>query len=348
MGMGRDVLVLGSNGFIGLHAVDGLRAVGIEPRCGRRARSNILGLRSRKAQMVRADLDAPDTLRTAMAGCGTVLHIAGHYPRTSHDPEGSVALGLRQLDAALDAAAAAGVRRFIYVSSTATVAPAPGGGPADESCVFAECPDFGTYHRLKWAMEQRVAAETRMETATVCPAGCLGPGDLRVGTSALVLALVAGGDPPHPDGVVSLVDVRDVGVALGRLCVAETLPPRLLLSGGSHRLQPLLERIADRYGVAPPSSPLPAAEAVARADAAERKALATGRRPTMSREIVDLIIHGVPIDASRAARLLDLRWTPLDRTIDDLVAWARRMRLLPPAPSSPTASPSVPLQESRP
>jgi len=347
VGLAADVLVLGSNGFIGLHAVDGLRAAGVEPRCGRRARSNILGLRSRKATMVRADLDQPDTLADAMAGCRTVLHIAGHYPRTSHDPQGSLALGLRQLDAALDAAAQAGVQRFVYVSSTATVAPAAGGGPSDETCCFAAAPDFGTYHGLKWAMEQRVAAETRLQTATVCPAGCLGPGDLRIGTSALVLALVRGDDPPHPDGIVSLVDVRDVGVALGRICVADELPPRLLLSGGSHRLQPLLTRLAARFGVAPPGPPLSAAAATAMADDAERQALASGRRPTMSREIVDLINHGVPVDASLATGLLDLRWTPLDQTVDDLVAWARRLRFLPPSPAATPPS-SPPPQEPRP
>ncbi len=327
-----DVLVLGSNGFLGLHIVDGLRELGVEPRCGRRTRSNVLGLRSRKATMVPADLDQPETLRRAMDGCATVVHAAGHYPRTSQEPDATLALGLGQLEAVLDAAAATGVERLVYVSSTATVPSRADGTPSTEDDLYLEEPRFGTYHRLKWAMEQRVAAENRTSVRVVCPAGCLGPGDLRLGTAAMLLALARGDDPPHPDGMVSLVDVRDVGRAVARVAMLRTVSPRLLLSSTSMPLHELMVIFSYRFGVAPPSAALPADVAVALADAAEQRALATGSRPSMSREIVDLVVHGAPIDASLALRELSLRWTPLSQTIDDFENWARRMRFLPLPP----------------
>ena len=330
--MSPEVLLLGSNGFLGLHALDALRALGAEPRCGRRRRSNVLGLRARKAAMVPADLDDPDALSRAMAGCEVVVHVAGHYPKTSLDPQTALHTGLSQSDRVLDAAAAAGVRRLVYVSSTGTVAPAPGGGPSDERHTFPTSPGHGVYHDLKWAMEQRFAEETRLQTIIACPAACVGPGDLRVGTSAILVGLARGMDPPHPDGWVSLVDPRDVGQGLARLALDPSPPHRVLLSGGSYRLHALLERLARRYGVARPSAPLSPDKARFLADAAEAAAAGTPDRPALSREIVDLVIHGVPLSTSRAEDALGLRWTSLQRTLDDFDGWARRLGIVPSPP----------------
>lgn len=322
-------IVLGAAGFIGLNLVDALLEAGVVPRCGRRRRTNVLVLRKRKAPMVRADLDEPDELVAAMEGCDTVFHCAGHYPRLSTDPEGSRALALRQTRNALDAAARAGVTRFVYVSSTATVAPNPD-GPSTEAHVFASDPGLGTYHSVKWALEALVGAEDRYEVRTACPGACIGPWDLRVGTSAIVVATARGMDPPHPDGWVNPVDVRDVGTALVRYGQLDSAPARLLLASRDLRLHDLLTSLAERYGVATPSAPLSADEARAYADAAEREAEATGQRAAMSREIVDLVNAGVPLDTSLAARLLDIRWRSLDDTLDAYDAWARRLKILPP------------------
>jgi dihydroflavonol-4-reductase len=324
-------LVLGAGGFLGLNLVDALQAAGEPLRCGRRKRSNVLGLRERRAPLVQADLESPEELRAAMAGCEIVQHLAGHYPKLSLDCAAALQTGLRQLENVLDAAAAAGVRRLIYVSSAATAAPSPAGGPSDESCVFAQAPGFGTYHDLKWAMEQRALAEQRLEVLVACPGACLGPWDLRVGTSALLVATARGLAPPHPDGVINAVDVRDVALALVRLARHPSPPRRLLLSGSNLQVQQMLEELSLRYGAPPPAAPLSAAEALALADAGEARAHAQGGRPELSREIADLIVHGVPLDASLARRTLGLAFRPLAETLDAADAWNRRMRILPSA-----------------
>jgi len=333
-----SALVLGAGGFLGLNLVDALIAAGEAPRCGRRRRSNVLALRQRRAALVPADLDIPEELAAAMTGCATVFHAAGHYPRLSRDRQRTMQTGLAQLGNVLDAAAGAGVRRLIYVSSTATVAPAPG-RPSDERDVFAAAPGLGVYHDLKWAMESLALAEDRIEVIVACPGACLGPHDLRLGTSAVLVALARGLDPPHPDGVINPVDVRDVATALLRLAEHASPPRRVLLAAGNLRLHELLVALARRYGVAPPSRPLEDAEAVSLADAEEARAEAGGRRPSLSREIVDLVIHGVPLDAGLAARALGMRWRPLTETLDAADGWARRMRLIPERPFTQAAEP---------
>jgi dihydroflavonol-4-reductase len=329
-------LVLGAAGFLGVNLVDALRAAGVEPRCGRRARTNVLPLRSRGCQLVPADLDDFDGLSFAMDGCDVVFHAAAHYPRHSLDRDAAFATGLGQLERVLRAASRVGVRRIVFVSSSATVAPSPD-GPSDERHVYRSSPGLGVYHDLKWAMEQVALSDPRVVVA--CPSACIGPWDLRVGTSALLVALARGLDPPHPEGVVSLVDAADVGSALVQLGGMAAPPRRVILAGSNHGLQGLLEALAGRYGVAAPSAPLSAAAALALADAEERRSVAEGGRPALSREIADLVVHGVPLDAGLAARALGIAFSPLSDTLDRFDAWARRMRLIPDRPVAVEVSP---------
>lgn len=321
-----NALVLGAGGFLGLNLVAALKAHGVSPRCGRRTRGNVLGLRRLNAALVVAELDAPETLDAAMAGVDTVFHLAGHYPRLSLDPEGTVRTACRQTSAVLDAAARAGVRRLVYVSSTATVAPA-GDRLSTERDVFTRAPEGGAYHLAKWNMEQLVDAERRFETVTVCPGACLGAHDWKVGTAALLVAAARGECPPHPDGWVNPVDAGDVAELLVRLAAAPRPARRVLACGGSYRLHDVLRGVSRRYGPAVLPAPLPAHEAMAFAEAEERRAQREGGRPRLSQEIAALVVCGVPIDASLGRMALGRAWTPLDATLDTFDAWARGMGL---------------------
>jgi len=329
-------LVIGAAGFLGINLVDAFAAEGVRPRCGRRQRTNVIPLRRRGAALVLADLGDPASLDRALDGVDLVFHLAGHYPRDVLTPAASLARALRETSALLEACARARIRRLVYVSSTATVAPRPGGGASTEADRFPS-PPRGLYHRIKWHLETLVEAEDRFETVTVCPGACLGPWDLRVGTSAFIVALARGLAPPFPDGVVNLVDARDVATALVRLGRLPAPPPRLILSAHTWRLSALLARLSERYD-APLGTALDPAAAIALADEEERRVHGTPQRAALAREIVDLVLEGVPVDATLAARRLGLSWTPLTETLDAFDAWARRLRIIPDLPS-PMAAP---------
>ncbi len=330
-------LILGAGGFLGLNLHAHLTAEGatngaeqLEVRCGRRRRSNVLTLRRRGADLVLADLDQPESVIEAMRGVDTVFHLAGHYPRLCTDPLGTMSLGLRQLEVALDAASTAGVNRMVFVSSTATVAPpTPPAPTATEADVYTEPPGIGLYHELKWRLERRVLDEDRFEAVVACPGACLGPLDWKVGTSALLVATAHGRCPPHPDGYVNLVDARDVARCLATLGRMPAPPRRVLLVGHTRRAHSLLQMLARRYDAPPPPPPLTAAAAIAFATAEEDRVEGTTERPAIAREIADLIAHAVPVDASLAEEALGATWTPLEDTLDAWDAWARRMGFLP-------------------
>lgn len=322
-------LVLGAAGFLGLNLVDHLTALGQRPLCAHRVRTNTLPLRRRGADRVLIELDDTDTLARTMEG-RVVYHLAGHYPRDARTPHHTMSRALRELELVLDAAARAQVPRLVYVSSTATVAPHPDRA-SDESDIFTSRPDLGVYHDTKWLMEQRALAEDRLDVRVVCPGACLGPFDLRVGTSGLIIALANGMDPPHPDGVVNLVDVRDVAKTLAIIAHHPNPPRRLLVAGHDVFVHDFLEDLAVRFRVKRPSRPLSTAEAIAFADAEEARVAGTPDRARLAREIVDLIVHGTPLDTSLARSLIG-EFTPLSDTLGAVESFARRLNLIPPPP----------------
>lgn len=325
-----EVLVLGAGGFLGLNIVRSLQAAGVTPRAGRRPRGNVLGLRGLGVPLVPTDFGDPASLREAFRGVAVLVHAAAHYPRFSHEPEATFARGEAELDAVLDAAREAGVRRVVYVSSTATVAARADGRASTEADVYAACPDFGTYHALKWRLEQRLASSARgLEVVVLCPAACLGPFDWKVGTSAMLLATAKGAPPPHPAGRITTVDARDVGDAVALVCASAAPPPRLVVAGENHDAHGLFERLARRYGAPPPPAPLADDEARALADRLEAEAAAKKTRAALSRELVDLIVHAPAVDAA-ASRAFGLSYRPLTDTLDAWEAWAQRMGLLTP------------------
>jgi nucleoside-diphosphate-sugar epimerase len=185
-------------------------------------------------------------------------------------------------------------------------------------------------------MEAMVRAEDRLRVVVAAPGACIGPWDLRVGTSALLVGVARGLDPVYPEGQVGLVDARDVGRALATLATMPSPPDRVLLVGSNHRLSDLMARVARRFGVPRPRPPLSCAAAVKFADAEEARAAAEGGRPRLSREIVDLVLQGAVIDASLSERALGLAYTPVDDTIDTWAAWARRVRILDPIAAEAT------------
>lgn len=321
-----NVVVLGAGGFLGLNTVRAFLDAGITPKCGRRPRGNVLGLRGLGAPLVVTDFTQPSTLLEAFQGVDVLVHAAAHYPRFSLETEETVSRGLAELETVVEAAVEAGVKRLVFVSSTATVAPRDT-GPSTEDDLFSLDPEWGTYHSLKWALEHRLRDEGRLEVVVACPAACLGPFDWKVGTSALLVATTRGLPVPHPKGRITTVDARDVARGLVLLATADEPPARLILANEAFDAHELLVMLAARYGAPPPPAALDADAARQLADEQELEAHRTHGRAALPRELVDLIVHSPRLDASRS-RSLGLKYRPLSDTLDAWDSWAQRMGLL--------------------
>lgn len=135
----RRVFVTGGTGFVGRAVIQALRAEGYAVRCLVR-RGSERDLRGFGAiERVEGDVMARQTLDDGMSGCDVVVHLVGiihERPAIGSTFERVHVQGTRNV---LDAAAAAGARRYVHMSALGTRAGAR-----------------SRYHQTKWAAEEAV------------------------------------------------------------------------------------------------------------------------------------------------------------------------------------------------
>jgi len=156
-------LLTGGTGFLGSHIAEGLVAAGHDVVCSVRRTSDTRWIDPLGLETVILDLGA-DAVPDAIAGIEQVVHCGGLTRARSEvrflrvNAEGTAALAR--------AAAAAGVRRFVYISSLAARGPEGAGGP------------ISPYGRSKEAGERALATvEGDMERVVLRPGGVYGPRD---------------------------------------------------------------------------------------------------------------------------------------------------------------------------
>jgi nucleoside-diphosphate-sugar epimerase len=169
--------VTGGSGFVGRYLIAALREAGHEVRALARSQSSMDTVRAAGAEPVKGDLDDAAALRAGMAGCDWVFHAAAHVKNwgTREEYRRANIEGTRNV---LEAARAAGVKRFIHVGTEAVLV---GGGPivhADETRPRAAKP-LGLYPWSKAESEALVVATNGggLETVVVRPRFVWGKGD---------------------------------------------------------------------------------------------------------------------------------------------------------------------------
>ena len=148
--------VTGASGFVGSAVMRKLLARGISVRVLVRPSSPTVNLAGLDVEIVRGDLNEPQTLTTGLRGCDALFHVAADYRLWARDPSQIYRTNVDGSVAIVRAAAEAGVSRIVYTSSVAVLGLNRDGTPADEETPVSLADMVGDYKRSKYLAEEQV------------------------------------------------------------------------------------------------------------------------------------------------------------------------------------------------
>jgi nucleoside-diphosphate-sugar epimerase len=151
------VLLTGGNGYLGSHVADRLAATPeVELRLMLRRTANMKFLSELPAssyERVEGDLRNPESLRRAVQGIDAVAHVGGVTSALSEAAYREInVLGTADL---VMAAQAAGVKRFVYMSSLAAQGPSPDGSDLGSGLLAQVGCAQPSHSGASWAAMQR-------------------------------------------------------------------------------------------------------------------------------------------------------------------------------------------------
>jgi dihydroflavonol-4-reductase len=320
-------LVTGATGFLGSHVARQLAARGEPVRVLARPSSDRRALADFPAEIVEGDLRDVASLDRALIGVARVFHVAADYRLWATDPgeiyESNVA-GTRNL---LEAARRAGVEKFIYTSTVATVAvgrPSAGDALPDETAESTLAEMIGHYKRSKWLAENeaRNAAKNGQPVVIVMPTTPVGPGDWKpTPTGKIIVDFLNAKIPAYLRTGLNFVAVEDA--AAGHLLAAEKgkLGERYLLGAENLTLKQVLESLAGITGRNAPRLRIPHAVALAAAYADEAVSRLRGRAPQITIESVKIARHMMFVNCSKARQELGFEPGPVAPALERAVRW---------------------------
>ena len=173
------VFVTGATGFAGSHLCRHLASRGVEVRALVRSTADPTELRALGAEIVAGDIGDASSLARGMRDCDVVFHLAAIFREAGKSDAEYEAVNVQGTRNAVEAAAAAGVKRFLHCS-TVGVHGDTGNSPANEASPLAAADD--SYNRTKLAAElwaKDAFPRVGLAGTIVRPAAGYGPGERR-------------------------------------------------------------------------------------------------------------------------------------------------------------------------
>jgi len=317
-------LVTGATGFLGNHVARALAARGEDVRVLVRASSHLRALDGLNAERFVGDLRNPASLAGALEDVVRVFHVAADYRLWARDPREIYESNVGGTQNLLDAARHAGIEKFVYTSTVATVAVPREGGLPNEATKSSVDEMIGHYKRSKFEAEQCAvrAAGTGLPVVIVNPTTPVGPGDWKpTPTGKIIVDFLNGRMPGYVDTGLNFLPVEDC--ARGHLLAAERgrIGERYILGGRNLTLKEMLDMLVAASGRPAPRWKIPYAVAYAAGcvDAGISRVL--GREPQIPLEGVRMSRHKMFVDASKAERDLGFAPGPVEGALERAVEW---------------------------
>ena len=312
----------GASGFVGWHVARLLTEQGQTVRALVRPQSQ---LRELNVQRVDGDLCDPASLDRAVAGCGTVFHVAADYRLWSKDPRQMYRANVEGTKSLLAAAQQAGVERVVYTSTVGCIGFQPDGS-ADERSPVSIDEMAGHYKRSKFLAEQEAlsAARAGFDVVIVNPTAPIGDHDFKpTPTGKTIVDFLRGDMPAYLDTGLNLVDVHDVAQGHLQAMAHGKAGERYILGCENLTLLQILERLAKLAGGKAPQFQIPYAVAYAAAMVSTGWAELTGQEPRVPLEAVKMAAKKMWVSCDKAKRDLEYQPQSVDLALKRAVDWFR-------------------------
>jgi dihydroflavonol-4-reductase len=330
------IFVTGATGFVGSHVARELASRSAALRLLTRRTSNLTNLEGLNAETVVGDLLEPESLRTAIRGCGAVMHVAADYRLWVRDPETMYRVNVEGTRALLRIAREEGVPRCVYTSSVATMGFHTDGTIVDETTPVTLAAMVGHYKRSKFMAEQVAieAARAGQSVLILNPTTPIGPNDLKpTPTGRIIVDFLNKKFPAYMDTGLNLVDVVEVARTH-----ADVLNPalgrpgeRYILGGENLTLKQILDKMSAITGLPSPTAKVPHSVAMAFAFFDENfTGRIMGNEPRATVEAVRMGKKKMFASSAKAERELGFRTVPVYEALRSAIDWFRAHGYAPP------------------
>jgi len=315
------VALTGGSGFLGSHLLPLLVGAGHEVRA--LVRPAAAATLPADVELCRGDVLDPESCRRLVAGCETLIHLAGLVSRDPVDGPLMYRLHVEGTRRLLAAAAEAKIRRVVLASTSGTIAVSK----TDRIATEADDYPFVTVGRWPYYLskiyQERLAlelsAELRLPLVILNPSLLLGPGDARFSSVGDVWKFMQRDIPAMPTGGLSFVDVRDAAATFLSAVERGRDGERYLLGAANMPLREFLERLSRLTDIPPPRLQLSSELNLLGARGLERLAKWRGVEPGLDRPSVEMGEHFFYFDSAKARD--ELGFAPRDpqETLRDTV-----------------------------
>jgi len=329
------IFLTGATGFIGNHVARSLADAGADLRILTRKTSNLKSLAGVRGDMVVGDLRDVESLRSAVAGCDAVMHVAADYRLWVTDPDAMYAANVQGTRELLRLAREANVRRVVYTSSVATMGFKADGTVVDEATPVSLDDMIGHYKRSKFLGEQEAisAARNGQQVMILNPTTPIGAGDVKpTPTGRIVVDFLKHNFPAYMDTGLNLVDVAEVARTHVAALERGTPGERYILGGENLTLKQMLDRMSGLTGVPSPTMRVPHAVAMAFAVFDETvTGRLRGKEPRATVEAVRMGKKKMFASSAKAGRELGFKVRPVDDALRAAIDWFRAQGYAPAA-----------------
>ena len=321
--------VTGSTGLLGSNLVNALVAAGYEIKALARSREKAEQLLPHlQVEIVIGDMENIPAFAPHMAGSDVLFHTAAyvrevfgpgkHWPKLEKiNVQGTLEL--------LTQAERYGVKTAIHTSSTSVLGTGSNGTPSDESMLPDDYSRNDLYARSKLLAEQAIADFLKahhMPVILILPSALFGPQDPGPSaTGQAIIQILERKFPVIPPGGVSMVDARDVAMAMINAVERGRSGERYIASNVYVTLEQLAQTVSKVCGVPIPTRHIPYAVLNLVAHAGELTSRIMGTQPTLSVNALKAMNRRHEVSAAKTIRELGVTFRPFEETIRDTANW---------------------------